>query len=73
MIDTHWHYDHADNNGEFRAAGGGVIAHENTRTRLTQAHDLLGMHFDPVPSTELPTQTFAVGAHAERSTASRST
>jgi cyclase len=61
MIDTHWHFDHADNNGNFRAAGAGVIAHENTKTRLTQPHDLLGLHFDPAPSAELPTQTFAAG------------
>ena len=61
MIDTHWHYDHADNNGNARAAGAGVIAHENTKLRLTQAHDVLGMHFDPAPPTELPTQTFASG------------
>jgi cyclase len=61
MIDTHWHFDHADNNGRFRAAGAGVIAHENTKKRLMQSHDLLGMHFDPVPASELPTQTFASG------------
>jgi glyoxylase-like metal-dependent hydrolase (beta-lactamase superfamily II) len=61
MIDTHWHFDHADNNGNARAAGAGVIAHENTKLRLTQPHDLLGMHFDPAPPTELPTQTFAAG------------
>jgi cyclase len=61
MIDTHWHFDHADNNGNFRAEGAGVIAHENTKTRLTQSHDLLGMHFDPAPTAELPTQTFAAG------------
>lgn len=61
MIDTHWHFDHADNNGNARAAGAGVIAHENTKKRLTESHDLLGMHFDPAPSSELPTQTFAAG------------
>ena len=61
LIDTHWHYDHADNNGNARAAGAGVIAHENTRVRLTQAHDLLGMKFEPAPPSELPTQTFASG------------
>jgi glyoxylase-like metal-dependent hydrolase (beta-lactamase superfamily II) len=61
MVDTHWHFDHADNNGNFRKAGAGVIAHENTKTRLMQPHDLLGMHFDPAPSAELPTQTFASG------------
>src|SRR3954471_21823534 len=31
LIDTHWHFDHADNNANFRAEGAGVIAHENTR------------------------------------------
>jgi cyclase len=61
MVDTHWHFDHADNNGNARAAGAGVIAHENTKARLMQSHDLLGMHFDPAPSSELPTQTFASG------------
>jgi glyoxylase-like metal-dependent hydrolase (beta-lactamase superfamily II) len=61
MVDTHWHLDHADNNGNFRNAGAGVIAHENTKTRLAQPHDLLGMHFDPVPDAELPTQTFPAG------------
>jgi cyclase len=61
VIDTHWHFDHADNNGNFNAAGAGVIAHENTRTRLMQPHDVLGMHLDPVASSELPTQTFAAG------------
>ena len=61
LIDTHWHFDHADNNGNFRDAGAGVIAHENTKARLEQSHDLLGMHFDPVPAAELPTQTFGAG------------
>jgi cyclase len=61
MIDTHWHFDHADNNANFKAEGAGVIAHENTKARLTQPHDLLGMHFDPAPVAELPTQTFASG------------
>jgi cyclase len=61
MVDTHWHFDHADNNANFKAEGAGVIAHENTRTRLTQPHDLLGTHFEPAPMAELPTQTFQSG------------
>ena len=61
MIDTHWHFDHADNNANFRAEGAGVIAHDNTRKRLMEPHDLLGMHFEPVPRAELPTQTFPSG------------
>ena len=60
LIDTHWHFDHADNNANFRAAGAGVIAHENTRKRLREPHDLLGMHFDPAPSSAMPTQVFPV-------------
>jgi cyclase len=59
LIDTHWHFDHADNNANFRSAGGGVLAHENTRKRLLQTHDVLGMHFDPAPADALPTDTFA--------------
>ena len=61
LIDTHWHFDHADNNGNARTAGAGVIAHENTRTRLTERHELLGMTFEPAPLSELPTQVFASG------------
>ena len=60
LIDTHWHFDHADNNANFKAAGVGVIAHENTSTRLSEPHDLLGMHFDPSPRAAQPTQTFPV-------------
>jgi cyclase len=60
LIDTHWHFDHADNNANFREAGAGIIAHENTRKRLREPHDLLGMHFDPQPSAAMPTQVFPV-------------
>jgi cyclase len=59
LIDTHWHFDHADNNANFSAAGAGILAHENTRKRLTETHDLLGMHFEPAPPAALPTETFA--------------
>jgi glyoxylase-like metal-dependent hydrolase (beta-lactamase superfamily II) len=61
MINTHWHYDHADNNAHFRQAGAEVIAHENTRKRLSETHELavFRMVFKPVPTNALPTQTFA--------------
>ena len=61
LIDTHWHFDHADNNGQVRAEGGTVIASENTRARLTQTHDVLGMHFPAEPSSALPNKTFRTG------------
>src|SRR4029453_15198631 len=59
LIDTHWHFDHADNNANFRSAGAGILAHENTKKRLSEPHDLLGMHFEPSPADALPTDTFA--------------
>jgi glyoxylase-like metal-dependent hydrolase (beta-lactamase superfamily II) len=58
VIDTHWHFDHSDNNPNFRKAGAKVIAHENTRKRLTETHELLGMRFPPAPPDALPTETF---------------
>lgn len=59
LIDTHWHLDHVDNNAHFREAGASILAHVNTRLRLTQSHDLLDMHFDPPPQAALPTDTFS--------------
>ena len=58
LIDTHWHFDHTDNNAQFRAAGAVVLAHENTKTRMTQPHDLLGMHIEASTAAALPTRTF---------------
>jgi glyoxylase-like metal-dependent hydrolase (beta-lactamase superfamily II) len=58
LVDTHWHFDHTDNNGHFRETGAGILAHVNTKARLTQPHDLLGMHFEPSPTESLPTDTF---------------
>jgi cyclase len=59
LIDTHWHFDHSDNNANFRSAGAGILAHENTKKRLSEPHDVLGMHFEPSPAEALPTDTFA--------------
>ncbi len=58
LIDTHWHFDHVDNNQKFRQAGAEIVAHENTKKRMSETHDLLGMHFTPAPAEALPTQTF---------------
>jgi glyoxylase-like metal-dependent hydrolase (beta-lactamase superfamily II) len=62
-INTHWHFDHADNTESFRRTGSKLIAHENTKRRLAQAHDLLGMHFNPAPAAAMPTQTFTQTDH----------
>jgi cyclase len=59
-VDTHWHFDHADNNAPLHAAGAMVVAHENTKKRLSQPHHLavLELDFPPSPKAALPQQTF---------------
>jgi cyclase len=61
VIDTHWHFDHTDNNASLHAAGATVLAQENTKKRMSESHDLpiLNFHFDPSPVEALPQQTFA--------------
>jgi cyclase len=69
VIDTHWHFDHTDNNFPLHAAGATVLAHENTKKRMSEPHDLpvlyrgpdgalAGLHFNPPPVEALPQQTF---------------
>src|SRR6202047_721242 len=70
VIDTHWHFDHTDNNAPLHAAGATVLAHENTKKRMSEPHDqpILyrgadgappDLHFAPSPAEALPQQTFA--------------
>src|SRR5580658_36878 len=67
VIDTHWHFDHTDNNAPLHAAGATSLAHENTKKRMSEPHDLpvlyrgsdgslAGLHFDPSPAEALPQQ-----------------
>ena len=60
VIDTHWHFDHTDNNASLHAAGATVLAHENTKTRMAEPHDsaLLGLHIPASSADALPQQTF---------------
>jgi cyclase len=61
VINTHWHFDHTDNNAPLHAAGATVLAHENTKKRMSAAQDvpILGLHFPPSPADARPQQTFA--------------
>jgi cyclase len=61
VIDTHWHFDHTDNNANLHAAGATVLAHENTKTRMAEPHDsaLLGFHVPASPADAWPQQTFS--------------
>jgi cyclase len=69
VIDTHWHFDHTDNNAHLHAAGATVLAHENTKKRMTEPHDLpvlyrgpngalVNVHVPPSPVEALPQETF---------------
>ena len=37
VIDTHWHFDHTDNNAHLHATGATVLAHENTGSGVRAA------------------------------------
>jgi cyclase len=50
-----------DNNAPLHAAGATILAHENTKKRMSTTQDvpILGLHFPPSPADALPQQTFA--------------
>ena len=61
LINTHWHFDHADGNewiGSFRPR---IIAHENTRKHLATMQRVEDWDYDfaPLSAEALPTQVFA--------------
>jgi len=60
LINTHWHFDHTDGNAAMHEFGATILAHENTRKRLStpQIIKFFGMHFPPAPAGALPQQTF---------------
>jgi len=61
LINTHWHFDHTDGNAPMHEAGATIVAHENTRKRLSSPQDLqaMGMHFPAAPPDAWPEITFA--------------
>src|SRR2546422_4910997 len=67
VIDTHWHFDHTDNNAPLRAGGAMLVAHENTKLRMTQPHHLavLELDFAPSPAAALPQRVFKEGYKLE--------
>jgi cyclase len=51
VVNTHWHFDHTDNNAAMHKAGATLLGHENTRKRLTETHhlDVLNVTIRPRP------------------------
>lgn len=50
LINTHWHFDHADGNEWLNAEGAAILAHENTRKHLLSAQRVDDWDFDFPPS-----------------------
>ncbi|HEV2602579.1 MAG TPA: MBL fold metallo-hydrolase [Microvirga sp.] len=61
LINTHWHFDHADGNEWLRGQGAAIIAHENARKRLSEATRVADwdFNFPAAPAAALPDQVFS--------------
>ncbi|WP_377810241.1 MBL fold metallo-hydrolase [Azospirillum sp. A29] len=61
LINTHWHFDHADSNAWIGAAGAKIIAHENTRKYLSQVQRVedWDYNFVPLEQSGVPKHVFA--------------
>ena len=60
LIDTHWHFDHADGNEWLHNAGATIIAHENTKKNLSKSITVRDWNYTFKPHTKagLPTVLF---------------
>jgi glyoxylase-like metal-dependent hydrolase (beta-lactamase superfamily II) len=58
LINTHWHFDHADGNAWLNAEGAAIIAHENTHKHLMSAQRVDDWDFDfsPSPLAAIPSE-----------------
>jgi len=60
LINTHWHFDHTDGNEWLHSVGATILAHQNTRKRLstTQRVEDWSYTFPPSPAGAIPTLVF---------------
>jgi glyoxylase-like metal-dependent hydrolase (beta-lactamase superfamily II) len=61
LINTHWHFDHADGNTWMNAEGAAIIAHENTHKHLLVAQRVEDWDytFPSPPLAAVPTEVFS--------------
>ncbi|TXR47039.1 MBL fold metallo-hydrolase [Phyllobacterium endophyticum] len=61
LINTHWHFDHADGNAWLGAGGAKIIAHENTRKYLSQVQRVedWDYNFLPLQPSGVPRHVFS--------------
>jgi len=60
LVNTHWHGDHTGGNEAFGNAGAIIVAHDNTRVRMTeeQLRQIFDTSYPPRPEDALPIVTF---------------
>jgi glyoxylase-like metal-dependent hydrolase (beta-lactamase superfamily II) len=60
VINTHWHFDHTDGNTAFAAAGATILAHANSRARLSTSQYVasLSWRISASPRKAWPSLTF---------------
>ena len=61
LVNTHWHGDHVGGNQDMAGAGAIIVAHDNTRTRMSKEQFLaaFNMKVPPSPAAALPIVTFS--------------
>ncbi len=65
LINTHWHFDHTDGNAALHSTGTLILAHENTRLRMSRPQRISAMdlNFPAAPNSALPQQVFQDRSH----------
>ncbi len=60
LVNTHWHIDHTDGNAWLHEAGASIVAHENTRHRMSVATRVEGWEhtFPAAPAKAIPSVVF---------------
>jgi glyoxylase-like metal-dependent hydrolase (beta-lactamase superfamily II) len=60
LINTHWHFDHADGNEWLSREGATILAHENTRKHLSEATRVedWDFNFPAAPTAAVPREVF---------------